>query len=117
MASGPTPRRRTPNRPGETVAGAPQDDIALCGEEFRQLSVRFGLVLSCCSSIDEYAARLTSEPLVRVLVQIDEFGGRGFRQVDALARLRLAVGNPIDAARRAMHAGRIVAFAGVAPVI
>ena len=29
MASGPTPRRRTPNRPGETVAGAPQDDIAL----------------------------------------------------------------------------------------
>jgi hypothetical protein len=29
MASGPTPRRRIPNRPGEPVAGAPQDDMTL----------------------------------------------------------------------------------------
>ena len=29
MATGPTPRRRIPNRPGEPVAGAPQDDMTL----------------------------------------------------------------------------------------
>ena len=36
MANGPTPRRRIPNRPGEPVAGAPQDEATTLAPMARQ---------------------------------------------------------------------------------
>ena len=87
-----------------------------CGVQFEQLRPgSFELATAACAP-GELQSGLAGEPFVLVRMQFHQFAHAQLRQIADIRLLRLAVGDFVDAARRAVHAGALVAFAGVAPV-